>query len=300
MDPAECLLQLGGVATRQLLVGATSRRAFDAAVRSGAVVGDGRGRYALPQTTSALRAANALGAVVSHRSAAVHHGWAVKTVPVRPELTVRRNRVVAPERRMGVRLHRANLTAEDREGPVTSVRRTLHDCLRALPFDEALAVADSALRQGVPPETLVAVAAAVRGPGAPQARRVAVEATPLAANPFESVLRAIALGVAGLDLRPQVLVADGPDGGRADLVDEGLGLVVEAESHSYHSNRGALRRDCRRYTRFTLLGWRVLRFAWEDVMYVPVYVRECLEAAVALGPFVNRRAGSAGITTAPA
>jgi hypothetical protein len=30
-----------------------------------------------------------------------------------------------------------------------------------------------------------------------------------------------------------------------------------------------------------LLGWRVLRFAWEDVMFFPDYVRECLVQAAA-------------------
>ncbi|MFP5253237.1 MAG: hypothetical protein ACLGH4_05525 [Actinomycetes bacterium] len=58
--------------------------------------------------------------------------------------------------------------------------------------------------------------------------------------------------------------------------------MVECESHSWHSRRGALRRDCRRYTKLVLLGWPVLRFAWEDVMFHPDYVRECLEAAAAL------------------
>ncbi len=58
--------------------------------------------------------------------------------------------------------------------------------------------------------------------------------------------------------------------------------VVEAESHSWHSKRGALRRDCRRYTKLVLLGWRVLRYAWEDVMFYPEYVRACHDEAAAL------------------
>jgi len=65
-------------------------------------------------------------------------------------------------------------------------------------------------------------------------------------------------------------------------VDRERRLVVEAESHSFHSRRGALRRDCRRYTKLVLLGWRVLRFAWEDVMFEQGYVRECLEEMAAL------------------
>ena len=84
----------------------------------------------------------------------------------------------------------------------------------------------------------------------------------MAANPFESVPWAIGLDVPGLALRAQVVIRDGEGAGRPDLVDESQRLVVEAESHSWHSRRGALRRDCRRCTKLVLLGWRVLRFAW--------------------------------------
>lgn len=290
MDIDEVLRRHGGVATRAQLVGATSRREFDRAVRDGLVVRDAHGRYALPVAAEALRAANALSGVVSHLSAAMHHGWEVKTPAPVPVVTIRRNRVVEASRRAGVWLRRANLAPDDVHGPVTSVSRTLTDCLRTLPFDEALAVADSALRhRSISKRRLVALADSIRGPGAPQARRVAREASGMAANPFESALRAIALEVPGLLLEPQVVIVDDDGGGRPDLVDEPRRLVVEAESHTFHSRRGALRRDCRRYTKLVLLGWRVLRFAWEDVMFEPDYVRACLIQAARIAP---RGAGS--------
>lgn len=283
MDVTEVLRRMGGVGTRAELVSATSSRDFRAAVRAGAIVKDAYGRYALPVAATAQRAANALSGVVSHRTAALHWGWEVKTVPELPDVTVRRKRHLVPGQATEVALHWADLRPDEMVGVVTSPDRTLVDCLRGLPFDEALAVADSALRhRSVSKARLVALAGTVRGPGAPQARRVAAEATRLAANPFESVLRAIALDVPGLDLRPQVVVADEDGSGRTDLADRERRWIVEAESHSFHSRRGALRRDCRRYTKLVLLGWRVLRFAWEDVMFFPEYVLECLEAAAAL------------------
>lgn len=110
--------------------------------------------------------------------------------------------------------------------------------------------------------------------------RVAQEATGRAANPLESALRGIGLDVSGLHLRPQVLIQEGGWSGRPDLVDERLRLVVEAESYEFHGNRGALRRDCRRYTALVLLGWTVVRFCWEDVMLAPEYVAEALEMLV--------------------
>jgi very-short-patch-repair endonuclease len=105
------------------------------------------------------------------------------------------------------------------------------------------------------------------------------EASGLAENPFESVLRAIALDVPGLHLQPQVVVAEGGWAGRPDLVDTERRLVVEAESFELHGRRAALKRDCERYTALTLLWWTVLRFAWEHVMFEPAYVAGCLRVA---------------------
>jgi len=290
MDLVQHLHQSGGVATRAHLVRTTSRAAFDRAFASGDIVRDAYGRYALPVGDEAIRAASALTGVVSHRSAALHWGWEVKTVPPFPDVLVRRSRTIDAERREDIALHWANLNPDEIDGNVTTRDRTLVDCMRALPFDEALAITDSALRRrSVTKAQVVALAATVRGPGAPQARRVGQEATRLAANPFESVLRAIALDVAGLDLRPQQVISDRDGSGRADLVDRVRRWVVEAESHSWHSRRGALRRDCRRYTKLVLLGWRVLRFAWEDVMFHPDYVRDCLVEAAGIAA---QRAGS--------
>ena len=63
-----------------------------------------------------------------------------------------------------------------------------------LAFDEALAVADSALRSGaVTAEELRSASARLRGTGSRAARLVAQYADHRAANPFESVLRALAL-----------------------------------------------------------------------------------------------------------
>jgi very-short-patch-repair endonuclease len=61
---------------------------------------------------------------------------------------------------------------------------------------------------------------------------------------------------------------------RPDLVDADLMVVVEADSNTWHNaSRAQLRRDCRRYTGLVVRGWLVVRFAWEDVMFEPAYVR---------------------------
>jgi hypothetical protein len=109
--------------------------------------------------------------------------------------------------------------------------------------------------------------------------RVALLADGRAANPFESVLRAIALGVDGLHVEPQVWV-DGV--GRPDLLDRELGLVIEADSFEFHGSRRALKHDCERYNAFVVGGRLVVRFAYEHVMLQPRYVHGVLDGVVAL------------------
>jgi very-short-patch-repair endonuclease len=277
----EALTMLGGVATRRQLVAATSRADVERAIAAGDIHLLARGRYALPAVGEALRHAHRLAGTVSHLSAAQHWGWAVKTTPDRPDVTVARNRNLTLAQRKGVQIHRADLAPDEIVEGVTSRARTLVDCLRDCDFDEALAVADSALRDGQSAKRLVMLAEGSRGPGSRQIRRVAHAASEKAANPFESVLRAIALDVPGLNVRPQVPLYGGAEFlGRPDLVDEALRVVLEADSFEWHGDRAALSNDARRYDAMVVNGWLVLRFAWEDVMFDPDWVRSILEAAV--------------------
>jgi very-short-patch-repair endonuclease len=284
----EVLLQLGGVASRGTLVRLTSRNDFDRAVRVGDVVRIATGTYALPHADEGLQAAHALAGALSHTSAALFWGWEITTVPARPHVTVPVKRKVARERRRKVQLHRTDLSGDDVCDFVTSKEVTLGQCLRTEPWPSALAVADSALRHGFSPDTLRRLAEEARGPGSPQMRRAARHASPKAANPFESVLRAIALDVAGLNVQPQVIL-DLADRIRPDLVDADLRIVLEADSFEWHGSRVALRRDAQRYNRMVIGGWTVLRFAWEDVMHDQSYVRSVLQEVVALA--TGRREG---------
>lgn len=281
MSVHEVLVQLGGVAARADLVRLTSRREVDAAVVDGRLVVLSRGRYALPEADEALRAAHRLSGTVSHLSAALHWGWAVTQPPPAPEVTLPPNRKLTREQRAGVSIHRAHLLADDVTGGVTTRERTLLDCLRSTDFAAALAVADSALRDGFSATRLARVAAEAKGPGSARVRRAAAEASDLPDNPFESALRSIALEVRGLTVRPQVPLFSSTEFlGRPDLVDEDLMIVLEADSFEWHGGRAALRRDARRYNAFVVNGWLVLRFTWEDVMFDPGYVRQLLVAVV--------------------
>ena len=163
---------------------------------------------------------------------------------------------------------------------MTTRVQTVVDCARSLPFDEALTVADSALREGVVRrQDLLASAAASPRTGRQRALRVVRSADPRADNPFESCLRAIALAVPGLQVQPQLVV---PGIGRADLGDRRLRLLLEADSYEFHSDRAAFRHDIRRYTAMVRAGWLVVRFCWEDVMQRPDEVHAVLADMVTL------------------
>lgn len=148
MDVVEALTALGGVATRAALIAATSRAAVDSSLRAGAITRHARGRYALASADEALTIAHALSGTLCLTSAALHHGWAVKHVPPEPHVSVPRGRKVPATRRAGAQLHRHDLADDDIVGGATSKEATLLHCLRSLPFDEALCVADSAARAG--------------------------------------------------------------------------------------------------------------------------------------------------------
>lgn len=289
MQVVQALERLGGVSDAGTLRRLSSRRRMNRALRKGQIVRDIRGRYALPTADQALRAANALSGVVSHESAATHWGWETKRAPELPVVTVPRNRKVDPVRRAGVSVRWGNLEPHEVVHPgVTAPGRTVMDCSKAMPFDAALAIADSALRHGnVTKPRMLQLADRMAGPGRAKCLRVARHADGRAANPFESVLRAISLDIPGLELVPQVAIQDRGLDVRPDLVDEHLRLVVEADSFAWHGKRKALKRDCERYNALSLRQWTVLRFSWEHVMFEPGYVADCLRAA-AQGGAVRR------------
>lgn len=189
VTPPEALTMLGGVATRARLDEMCERPAIESALADGEIVRVTRSLYRLPDVDRALRLAAELRGRLGALSAAQAHGWEIATAPTKPWVMIARGSR-APTT---TRAHVFWGEAEDQDdGLVTSRRRTVVDCARRLPFRDALCVVDSALRHGLDHDTFVADAHAVRGKGAANARRVAALATGDAANPFESMLRALA------------------------------------------------------------------------------------------------------------
>jgi very-short-patch-repair endonuclease len=273
----------GGLARRAELTPQFTGRQIAAAVGSGLLVRDAPGHYALPTADAARRAVRRVNGVAVGRSAAAMWRLPLKTQPTRPEVAVPRGRRVRPEDQHVCQVHWRTLEPEDvHRGEVTTPLRTVVDCARTLPFDEALAVADSALRSGrVGRDQLVAAAQAVPRSGRAAALRVAREADGRAANPFESVLRAISLDVPGLRLVPQAPVVSAGRVIHPDLSDASLRIVVEGDSHEFHTNRRQIDIDCERYDELTLDGWLVLRFSHHQAMARQDWVRATMARATA-------------------
>lgn len=163
---------------------------------------------------------------------------------------------------------------------VTPHMRTISDCLRWLPFPDALAVADSALKEmGWTAEKLVsAIEGEVFGkPGKNQALEVASLADPASDNPGESLARGVMLELGFARPVLQFKVPDPVEPWRSYYVDfawvseQGVPLVFgeldgyrKTENAAYMGGRSAERvllDERRRESRISLLGVPIVRFS---------------------------------------
>lgn len=158
-----------------------------------------------------------------------------------------------------------------------------------MPFAEALAVADGALRLNLLPAQLlpaapllVSAADATRGPGRGRRRRVAGCADRRAANPFESALRAVLIEAGLTDFEPQLSIPLSAFTVHADLADPRRRIALEAEGFRYHGSRDEFLRDCGRYTEMVSRGWLVLRFTWDNVIFGGPWVVDVIRDAIRL------------------
>lgn len=152
-----------------------------ATIAPGAYVASTDPRLRDPTAVHALLVAASLDriapdAVVSHESAAVLHGLPLWRPPPAP-VHVTRPRRTSGGRTARLHVHTAPLRPEEITVVggvrVTSVARTVVDLARTLPFEQAVVVADGALRRrpALSAELEEALARAARWPGSPGARR---------------------------------------------------------------------------------------------------------------------------------
>jgi very-short-patch-repair endonuclease len=275
MDAVAALTRLGGIGTTADVLALTSRKRLRRAVAARRVVHVARGRYALPVADEARDVAVQVGGHLRLLSAAAHWEWETKWPARYPQVVVPKK----PDRPPPAEIVCEALPRVDRDGWATSHLRTVLDCAAGLPFDEALTVADSALRhQDLTRDDLLG---ALRPDTPARVRRVLEHATDLAANPFESVLRAI-LVEADIPVVPQWAITLGGVTYHPDLAQPFSSIAIEANSWAHHAGRDDHDADCARYNTLVVGGWTVLRFTWEQVMFAPHTVVETVRAALNL------------------
>lgn len=166
MDLNQALLEARGIAPAPVLLRIATRHDLGVAVRNGGIVRVGRGRCSLPDVDEHRAAAARLSRTGATSRSPAERGWTYAGAQ---------------------RLRRSRRPA------VTSKVRTVLDCARWLAFDAALAVVDSALRSGVTKTELLLACARLPRTGRSRAYGVIEQGDARAANPFESVLRAMGL-----------------------------------------------------------------------------------------------------------
>lgn len=282
--------QWGVVSRAQLRAAGVGVAAIEHRLRGGRLHRIHRGVYAVGHPVLgrggrplAAVLACGVGAALSHRSAAAWWGL-LPSAASRVDVSSHSGRHRLP----GVRHHRCRtLDARDcteHEGmPLTTVARTLLDLsavVRADRLERAVAQAER-LRLYDHRAVLDVLA---RADGHRGARALAAATSRPAAwtrNALEARFLELtwALGLP----EPRVnAVIDVPDHGpcEVDFHWPTRRLVVETDGFETHGTRTAFRDDRRRDAALQAAGWRVVRFAWDDVTDEPATVSRRLAAAL--------------------
>ncbi len=271
--------QSGFITSGDLTALGVSRDRRRRAVRRGELVHRGRGVYSLPEVPldpDVESRAIELDAVLSHETAAAWWGMETAHMPDVQHMTVPRQRHRGRDCLSGWRVHRADLAMHEivrqRRVRITTPLRTVVDCARTLPLAAAVALADSAIRKKLIRLTDLeqAVAALPKGPGRRHVQQVVGLIDPKSGSILESLLRILLWEHGLLPHESQFAIYDRRRlVGYFDFAWPALRLILEADGFEFHSQREHLRRDCRRHTTLTRLGWWLLRFTWEDVVLFP-------------------------------
>ncbi|WP_344818023.1 type IV toxin-antitoxin system AbiEi family antitoxin domain-containing protein [Microbacterium soli] len=185
------------------------------------------------------------------------------------------------------RIARPGLVLHWSAGPVPVARFTvddpvlnvLHHIAHCLAPSDAVIVWEAALRR-----TLVTLPQLRRTDWRSTAvddvlRRVGLLSDSMLETTFLAIMRSC-----GVEVRQQVLI----DGHRVDgLIGERL--IMQLDGFEFHSTPKDRRRDLRQDARLALLGYTVLRFDYQQVMFDQEYVQQTILNAVAQGLHLARR-----------
>lgn len=226
--------------------------------------------------------------LLSHRSAAALHHFP-DFRPGTPELTVPRWAGRSPR----WRVHEGDVAAGDRRRvdhlPVTSVTRTVLDVAAVVGPTRLRGLVDALLTEGrlqLGPLTERVVAHRRSGRrGSAALSSLLVDLGPgyvPSASELEARLFAI-LREAGLakPVRQHPLPSLTAEG-RVDAAYPRARLLIEVDSRRWHARFDDFARDQHRTIEAGLLGWRLIRFTWDDLVNRPAWVAQVVAGYLAM------------------
>jgi Protein of unknown function (DUF559) len=181
--------------------------------------------------------------------------------------------------RRGITLRWSNLLDEEITEldrlRVTTVQRTLADMVLRTNREQAVAMLDAALNGGrISPEEIPAIRLMTRGrAGCGRSAGWWRLVDGRAESPLETRIRLLLLDAGHEPEALQWLVEDrGTPVARLDLAWPSRRLALEADGAEPHQRPEALYRDRIRQNALVTLGWRVLRFTWDDALHQPAWI----------------------------
>lgn len=270
----------GGVVHRSILRNAGfSRSAIRAHLEAHSLIAVRRDWIAVPDSSDLRRTAVAHGARLTCASAAKDHGLWVRDLD-RVHLGFDRGghhrptAAAAAARGQPVLHWQLSLVPVPRHAVVDPLPNALAAVAKCLPFEEAVAVFDSALNLRRISEPQLEQMTRRCGP---RFSEVVAAADGRADSGIESLPR-VRLARIGISMRLQVML----NGHRVDgLV--GRRLVLQFDGDGYHSSRADRERDRREDAGLVLIGYTVLRYGYEAVCSDWPMVEAEIRAAIAQG-----------------
>ncbi|MEO6117080.1 MAG: hypothetical protein ABIP33_11900, partial [Pseudolysinimonas sp.] len=251
---------LGGITTtaRLLQQGVHPDAIRRAVVRRGSLLRPRRGIIALRSTPRPILRAVAAGGALAATSAAEFYGIWVPT-DARLHISVRSDAPTSRDPR--VVIHRDLHHLKTAEKFVVSRESCVRQCIRNLPFDQAVAVVDSARHQdrggAVPQLDLSRLRFDL-----PARLHPVIDASDERAEAGAESLARVRLARSGVTARPQVWIARGI---RVDLL-IGDRLVVEIGSQEFHAHPDQYEADHTRAATIVGLGFELLEFTTLQVV----------------------------------
>jgi len=285
MNLAIDITSLGGLAaTFELHALGWTKRQLTAAVHSGEIIRVRQGWYATASTATANQQAVRVGGRLTCASGAHALGlWLYPPAKLHVAVVQSSSRLRNPHdktKRLARHPDASTIVHwTDRHATsnryVASVRQILSDMVWCYSPEIVVAAVDAALHARM---IRLADWLADTAP-LPRRLRNLLRRVDGASQPFLESITRFRLSMLGIRARLQVHVSGV---GHVDLV-IGSKLVIELDGWNYHKDRDQFEEDRRRDTRLAVLGYRVLRFTYRQLMHRWSVVRASIEACMSRG-----------------